>query len=324
MRRRDFIAVLGCAAASPSIALAQAIPVVGFVNSASPGPFAHLADGFRNGLREEGFEEGRNVTIEWRWAEGRYDRIPALAEDLIKRKVTVLAATGGAMAGMAARAATGTTPIVFVMGGDPVRLGLVDSISRPSGNVTGVTQLTIELAGKRLGLLHELVPRMRRVGVLVNPDFPDAAPQVREIRAASLRAALHPIIVEARTEAEFGPAFETVASQGAEGLLIGADPFFNSRRDRLVEIARTRRIPTIYEFREFAEAGGLISYGTDLADAYRLVGVYVGRVLKGARPGDLPVVHASKFEMIINLKTARELGMHVPAPILARADEVIE
>jgi len=324
MRRREFIGALGCTAAASTMALAQARPVVGFVNSASPGPFAHLAAGFRKGLGEEGFEEGRNVAIEWRWAEGQYDRIPALAQDLIRRKVTVLAATGGAMAGMAAKAATSTIPIVFVMGGDPVRPGLVDSLSRPSGNVTGVTQLTIELAGKRLGLLHELVPGMKRVGILVNPDFPDAAPQLKEIQAASARAALQSIISEARTEAEFEPAFETFRRHGAEGLLIGADPFFNSRRGLLVELVRKLRIPTIYEFREFAEAGGLISYGTDLVDAYRLVGVYVGRVLKGMRPGDLPVIQASKFEMIINMRTARNLGITIPPTLLARAEEVIE
>jgi putative ABC transport system substrate-binding protein len=324
MRRREFIAAVGYATATPSAVLAQALPVVGFVNSASSGPFAHLAAGFRKGLAEEGFEEGRNLAIEWRWAEGHYNRIPALAEELIARKVAVLAATGGAMAGMAAKEVTKTTPIVFVMGGDPVRLGLVDSLSRPSRNVTGVTQLTIELAGKRLGLLHELVPGMRRVGILVNPDFPDAAPQLKEIQAASARAALQPILVKARTDTEFEPAFEEIVRQGAEALLVGADPFFNSRRARLVELVRTRRIPTIYEFREFTEAGGLISYGTDLADAYRLVGVYVGRVLKGAQPGHLPVIQASKFELIINLKTASELGIAMPASLLARADEVIE
>jgi putative ABC transport system substrate-binding protein len=325
MRRREFMVGLGALAASTAAhGQQEALPVIGFVNSASPGPFAHLAAGFRKGLAEEGFEEHRNVSVEWRWAEGRYDRIPLLTQELIQRKVAVLAATGGAMAGMAAKGATQSIPIVFVMGGDPVRLGLVDSLSRPSGNVTGVTQLTIELAAKRLGLLHELVPHMKKMGVLLNPDFPDAAPQLKEVETASARAKLQPIIANASKEDDFGPALEALVQQGAEALLVGADPFFNSRREQLIGQVRSRGIPTIYEFREFAEAGGLISYGTDLVDAYRLGGVYVGRVLKGSRPAHLPVVQAAKFELIINLKTASALGITIPPTLLARADEVIE
>jgi putative tryptophan/tyrosine transport system substrate-binding protein len=325
MRRREVIAALAGAAAWPIAARAQQpMPVVGFLNSASPGPFAHLAAGFRKGLGEEGFVEGRNVAIESRWAEGRYDRLPALAEDLVRQKVSVLAATGGAMSGVAAKTATETVPIVFVMGSDPVRFGLVASLNRPGGNITGISQLTIELGAKRLGLLHELVPHMKSVGILLNPDFPDASPQLREIEAASARAGLVPVVATARTEAEFAPAFATLEQARVDALLVGADPFFNSRRDQLIALAARQRIPTIYEFREFAEAGGLMSYGTDLADAYRLVGVYVGRVLKGARPADLPVVQAAKFELVINLTTAKALGIAIPPTLLARADEVIE
>jgi putative tryptophan/tyrosine transport system substrate-binding protein len=325
MRRREVIAALAGAAAWPIAARAQQpMPVVGFLNSASPGPFAHLAAGFRKGLGEEGFVEGRNIAIESRWAEGRYDRLPALAEDLVRQKVSVLAATGGAMSGVAAKTATETVPIVFVMGSDPVRFDLVASLNRPGGNITGISQLTIELGAKRLGLLHELVPHMKSVGILLNPDFPDASPQLREIEAASARAGLVPVVATARTEAEFAPAFATLEQARVDALLVGADPFFNSRRDQLIALAARQRIPTIYEFREFAEAGGLMSYGTDLADAYRLVGVYVGRVLKGARPADLPVVQAAKFELVINLTTAKALGIAIPPTLLARADEVIE
>jgi len=328
MRRREFVVGIGAAAVMwPSAAQPQQqgpTPVVGFLNSASRVPFAHLAAAFRKDLREEGFIEGETVVIEERWADGRYDRLPALAEDLAQRRNLVVAATGGAMSGVAAKSAVGRVPIVFVMGGDPVKFGLVASLSRPGGNITGITQLTIELAAKRLGLLHELVPDMKRVAVLLNPDFSDASPQLREVETASAQAGFEPVIVRARTEAEFAPAFDIIARERTDALLIGADPFFNSRRDQLVALVARQRIPTIYEFREFTEAGGLMSYGTDLADAYRLVGVYVGRVLKGAHPSDLPVIQASKFEFIINLRTARALDLTIPPAILARADEVIE
>jgi putative ABC transport system substrate-binding protein len=273
MRRREVIALIGGAAAWPFAGRAQQrpMPVVGFINSASPGPFAHLAAGFRKGLAEEGFIEGQNVAIEERWAEGRYDLLPALAEDLARRKISVVAATGGPMSAVAAKSAAPAVPIVFVMGGDPVKFGLVASLNRPGGNIAGITQLTIELAAKRLGLLHELMPNMKRVAVLLNPDFPDALRQLEEIETASARAGLEPVI--ATTEAEFAPAFDMMARERPDALLIGSDPFFNTRRDHLVALVARQRIPTIYEFREFAEAGGLMSYGTDLADAYRLVGV---------------------------------------------------
>ena len=326
MRRREVVLGLGAALALGRGSAAQQAskPVIGFMNSASPGPFAHLAAGFRKGLAEEGFVENRDIGIEWRWAEGRYDQLPALAEDLVRQKVSVLAATGGAMSGAAAKKATRAIPIVFVMGGDPVRLGLVESLNRPGPNITGITQLTVELGAKRLGLLHELLPQMRRVAVLLNPDFPDASPQLREIEAASARAGLVPVLATARKEADFGPAFATIEQEHVDALLIGADPFFNSRRDQLIALVNRLRIPTMYEFREFAEAGGLMSYGTDLTDAYRLVGMYVGRVLKGAKPAELPVIQATKFELVINLNTAKALGLTIPPTLLARADEVIE
>jgi putative ABC transport system substrate-binding protein len=325
MRRREVIALLGGACGWPFAGAAQTrTPIVGFINSASPGPFAHLSAGFRKGLGEEGFVEGRNISIESRWAEGRYERLPAFLQEFVERRVAVIALTGGAMPRLGASAATAKVPIVFVMGGDPVRSGLVASLSQPGGNVTGITQLTSELAAKRLGLLHELLPQIKRVAVLLNPEFPDSGVHLREIEAASVRLGLQPVILKAATEAEFGPAFTRLEQERSDALLVGADPFFNSRRKQLIALAGGQRIPTMYEFREFAEAGGLISYGTDLADAYRLVGVYVGRVLKGARPADLPVVQAAKFELVINLRTANALNLQVPPSLLARADEVIE
>jgi putative ABC transport system substrate-binding protein len=326
MRRRHFIAILAGATARPLSALGQsgAVPVVGFINGASPGPFAHLAASFRKGLDEEGFVEGRNVAIDTRWAEGRYERLPAFLQEFVDRKVAVVALTGGAMPRLTDNPATTQVPIIFVMGGDPVRAGLVASLNQPGGNVSGITQLTNELAAKRLGLLHELLPRMKKVGVLINPDFPDSGPQLRELENASARAGLAAVVVRAQGEGDFDPAFSRFEQERPDALLIGADPFFNSRRSQLVALVMRLRIPTIYEFREFAEAGGLISYGTDLGDAYRLTGRYVGRVLKGTRPGDLPVIQAAKFELIINLKTARMLGLEIPPTLLARADEVIE
>jgi putative ABC transport system substrate-binding protein len=326
MRRRHFIAILAGATARPLSAFGQsgAVPVVGFINGASPGPFAHLAASFRKGLDEEGFVEGRNVAIDTRWAEGRYERLPAFLQEFVDRKVAVVALTGGAMPRLTDNPATTQVPIIFVMGGDPVRAGLVASLNQPGGNVSGITQLTNELAAKRLGLLHELLPRMKKVGVLINPDFPDSGPQLRELENASARAGLAAVVVRAQGEGDFDPAFSRFEQERPDALLIGADPFFNSRRSQLVALVMRLRIPTIYEFREFAEAGGLISYGTDLGDAYRLTGRYVGRVLKGTRPGDLPVIQAAKFELIINLKTARMLGLEIPPTLLARADEVIE
>ena len=329
MRRREVIALLGGAHAWPMTALAQAAPtaptpVIGFVNSGSPGPFAHLAAGFRKGLAEEGLIEGRNVTIVYRWAEGDYDRLPALVNDLVRQNVAVLAATGGAMTGLASKSATHSTPIVFVMGGDPVQLGLVASLNKPGGNITGVTQLTIELAAKRFELLRELVPQLKRIAVLFNPNFSETQPQLHAVQAAAARAALEAVILRASRETELAGALATLEQKGVEALIVGADPFFNTHRHQIVALVARQRMPTIYDFREFTEAGGLLSYGTDLADAYRLAGTYVGRVLNGARPADLPVVQAARFEMVINLITAKTLGLDIPPSLLARADEVIE
>jgi putative ABC transport system substrate-binding protein len=297
---------------------------VGFINSASPGPFAHLVASFRKGLREEGLVEGRNYLIEARWAEGNYERVPEFLQEFLKKQVAAVAVTGGAMPRLMADSAKIKVPLVFVMGDDPVKLGLVASLSHPGGNITGITQLTMELGAKRLGLLRELLPRMKKVAVLLNPNFPATAQHLKEIEAASAVIGLQPLILTASTEADFAPVFKTLERERPDALLVGADPFFNSRREQIVALVAQQRIPAIYEFREFAEAGGLISYGTDLADAYRLVGIYVGRVLKGSQPATLPVVQAAKFELIINLKTANALGLEVPPTLVARADEVIE
>jgi putative ABC transport system substrate-binding protein len=325
MRRREFIAVLGGACGWPFSAQAQAaLPVVGFINSASPGPFSHLAASFHKGLGEEGFSEGRNYLIEARWGEGNYDRVSTFLQELNEKQVAVIAVTGGAMPRLMVDPTKTKVPIVFVMGDDPVKLGLVASLNQPGGNITGITQLTMELGAKRLGLLLELVPRMKKLAILLNPTFPASEPHLREIEAASTVAGLQQLTLTASTEADFAPVFKMLEQERPDALLVGADPFFNSRREQLVALVAGQRIPAMYEFREFAAAGGLISYGTDLADAYRLVGVYVGRVLKGARPAELPVVQAAKFELIINLKTAKALGIEVPHTLLARADEVIE
>jgi putative tryptophan/tyrosine transport system substrate-binding protein len=324
MRRRDVLGLLGGAAVSwPVVAGAQQpMPVVGFLNTASPGPFAHLASAFRQGLRDVGYIEGQNVAIEYRWAEGNYGRVPALAADLVGRSVAVLACTGGDVTLRAARAATSTIPIVFVTGSDPVALGYVASLNRPGGNATGVTQLTTQLGAKRIGLLRELVPSADPIAVLVNPTFPVSVVQDAQEAAASIGVGV--VVVNASAESEFEPAFSELIAKHSGALMVGADPFFNSRRDQLVTLAARHRIPAIYEFREFAAAGGLMSYGTNLADAYQQVGNYTGRILKGAKPADLPVVQSTRFEFVINLTTAKALGIEVPPGLSARADEVIE
>jgi putative ABC transport system substrate-binding protein len=310
----------------PLAARAQqpAMPVIGFLNTASPEPFAHLVAAFRRGLGEAGYVDGQNVAIEFRWAEGRYDRLPALAAELVRRPVAVLATSGGDPALLAARAATTTIPIVFATGGDPVALGYVASLSRPGGNLTGVTQLTSMLEAKRIGLLLELVPKADPIAVLINPDWPAAAAQLKDAQAAAASIGVRLVVLNASTESEFMPAFATLVQQRAGALTISADPFFNSRRNQLVALAARHRIPTIYEFREFAAAGGLMSYGTSLADAYHQVGTYAARILKGAKPAELPVVQSTRFEFVINLNAAKALGLEVPPGLSARADEVIE
>jgi putative ABC transport system substrate-binding protein len=327
MKRRDFIAGLGVTAAWPLAARAQqpALPVIGFLNSASPGgPFAPLLAAFQQGLKDGGYVEGQNVAIEYRWAEGRYDRLPTLAADLVRRQVRVIAATGGTASALAAKAATATIPVVFVAGADPVGEGLVASFSRPGGNVTGVSTYSAELEQKRVQWLHELMPEAGKIATLINPASPlDIKMTMTDMEAAT-RAGLQMLTIKAQTESDFEPAFAQVVRQGAQALLVSADPFFNSRRIQIVALAARYALPAAYPWREYTEAGGLMSYGTSLAALYRQVGQYVSRVLKGDKPADLPVQNPNKFELLINLKTAKTLGLAIPPSVLAVADEVIE
>jgi putative ABC transport system substrate-binding protein len=296
--------------------------VVGFLSSGTPEGLAHLTSAFRQGLNEAGYVEGRNVTIEYRWAEGQYDRLPALAAGLV-RQVTVLAATT-TPAALAAKRATSTIPIVFTIGADPIAIGLVDSLSRPSGNVTGVNNYLSDLGSKRLELLRELVPNAAVIGVLVNPNFPDAESQSKDLREAARKLGQQVHVVNANSENDFERAFATFVQLQARVLLVTVDPLFNSRREQLVALAARHKIPTMYFGREFVLAGGLMSYAANLADGYRQAGIYVGRILKGARPADLPVVQPTKFDLVLNLKTAKALGLTVPMIMQMTADEVIE
>jgi putative tryptophan/tyrosine transport system substrate-binding protein len=327
VRRREFITLLaGTTTAWPMMASAQqpAMPVIGFLSIASPASFAHLVASFRRGLEEVGFVDGRNVAVEYRWAEGQYDRLPALAADLVRRKVDVIVTSGGDNPSVVARAATTTIPIVFNIGSDPVEAGLVASLARPGGNATGVNIFTVELSEKRFGLLNDAIPAAASIGVLVNPNFTPALANARQAEDAANRVGKKVFIFNAASESEIYAAFTRMSQQQIGALLVAADPFFNSRREQIVALAERHKMPAIYEWREFAQSGGLMSYGTDLAEAYRLQGVYAGRILKGDRPADLPVVQLSKFQLVINLKTARSLHLVIPPGILAIADEVIE
>ena len=324
MRRREFIAGLGSAAALPTTGLTQQqLPVIGFLHSASPGPYARLVAAFQQGLGEAGYVEGRNVAIEYRWANDQYDRLPALAADLVRRQVTAIAANF--TAALATRAATATIPIVFAGAADPVQMGLVASLARPGGNVTGATTLGGELEPKRLELLHELVPPGTTVAVLVNPTNPRVSEgTLRNLQPAARSLGLQLHVENVSSELDFDRAFATLRQLRVGGLVIGAAAFFTNRSEKLAALALHHAVPTIYQTREFAAAGGLMSYGGSFTDSYRLVGVYTGRILKGDKPADLPVQQSTKIELILNMKSAKALGITFPTTLLGRADEVIE
>jgi putative ABC transport system substrate-binding protein len=330
MRRREFLGVLGGVAVGafalhPSRAQQPAIPVIGFLHSASPEVLADRMRAFRLGLKDLGFVEGENVQIEYRWAEDQADRVPGLAAELVRRQVAVIAAVGGDSSALAAKAATTTVPVVFAVGGDPVKLSLVTSLARPGGNLTGINFLTSELAAKRLELLHELVPGAIRVAVLVNPTNPTLTEAtLRDVEPAARAMGLQIQIVRASSSREIDAAFEALARERPDALFVGGDPLFSSRRMQLALLAARHRIPAAYANGDIAEAGGLMSYGTSFLDTFRQVGVYTGRILKGAKPADMPVAQSTKFQLVINNQAARILGLTVPPALLARADEVIE
>jgi putative tryptophan/tyrosine transport system substrate-binding protein len=326
MRRREFIAAVGGTAVWPLAARAQqpTSPVIGYLSARSPDDGAHLMVAFRRGLSENGYVEGQNVTVEYRWALGQYDRLPAMAAELVRRPVAVIVSTGGESAALAAKAATSTIPIAFIIGGDPVKLGLAASYNRPGGNTTGISILTATLEPKRLGLLHELVPQATTLGVLLDPNFALYEDQLHDVQEAARPLGLQMQVLRATTDTEIDAAFETVTQQRIAVLSVAAGPYFDTRRDKLVALAARHAVPTMYHFREFAGAGGLMSYGASGADAYRLVGLYTGKILKGTKPGDLPVQAPTKFELVINLKTAQTLGLAIPDKVRDLADEVIE
>jgi putative ABC transport system substrate-binding protein len=326
MKRRTFISLLGGVAAWPFAARAQqpAQPVVGYLNSRGPDDAVHLATAFRRGLRDSGYIDGQNVRIEYRWARGRFYQLPAMARELARIPVAVLIAGGGEPAAMAAKAATSTIPIVFSMGSDPVKLGLAASYNRPGGNVTGIDILTATLEPKRLRLLHDLVPAVGTIGFLVDRNFPPGARQIGDVQEAALAMGIRAEVLQVGSAGEIEIAFETITKQHIRALAVGGSPFLDTRRHQIVALAARHAVPAIYHFREFAEAGGLMSYGIDIIDVYRQVGLYAGQILNGAKPADMPIMLPTKFDLVINLKTAKALGLTVPAGVISIADEVIE
>ena len=327
IKRREFITLLaGAAAAWPLAARAQqpAVPVVGILASVSPAPYAGFIAAIKEGLQQTGYIEGRNVTIEYRWAEGHYDRLPQQAIELVDRGVAVIILVGGGPTIAVAKAATATIPIVFVMGDDPVKSGAVTALNRPGGNATGVNLLTVAMEAKRLQLLHELVPNVAVVAIIVNPNNPQAAEQLQDLQAAARTLGVEVEVFKAGSPSDIDTAFASLVGRRAGALLVAADAFFNTRREQFVVLTARHALPAIFHFREFAAAGGLMSYGPSLTDAYRQEGIYAGRILKGEKPAEMPVQQAVKIELVINLQTARALGLTIPLPLLGRADEVIE
>jgi len=326
MRRRQFIVLVGAAAVWPWLATAQqpTAPVIGFMSGRSPDDSKHLLAAFRQGLGEAGFAEGQNVTIEYRWALGQQDRLPALAADLVKRPVTVIAALGGDASATAAKLATSTIPIVFGIGADPVEAGLVDSVGRPGRNATGYTLLTRGLEPKRLGLLRDLLPNAAMIAVLYNPTSRPAAAQLEALEKAAQIISQRLSIFPVSNDTELGASLASIQQQRVSALLLAGDPYFDTRRDRIIMFAAQNKLPAIFQFREYAVAGGLMSYGPSITDSYRQAGNYVGQILKGAKPADLPVLQPTKFELVFNLKTAKALGLAIPPGLISFADEVIE
>jgi putative ABC transport system substrate-binding protein len=326
MRRRNFVGLLGSAVAWPLLARAQqpAMPVIGFLSARTAASGAAMAAAFRHGLSESGYVEGQNMRIEYRWAEGHYDLLGALADDLVRRRVSVIVALSGTPAALAAKAATTTIPIVFGNGGDPLTSGLVASLSRPKGNITGVTFYTVQLAGKRLELLRELVPKATVIGFLVNPNNPAEEPEAKDVEAAARTLGVRLQVLNTTSERDIDAAFATLLERRAGALVVGSDPLFFRFSDKLIELAARHAMPAIYIVREFPEAGGLMSYGSRQNDAYRQAGIYVGKILQGAKPADLPVMQPTKFELVINMKTAKALGLTVALHLQQIADEVIE
>ena len=326
MKRREFIRFVGGAAVSPLAAQAQqqGMPMVGFLSARSPAESASVLAAFRQGLGQSGYFEGKNVTIEYRWAEGHYDRLPAMAAELVTRQVAVIAATGGESSGLAAKAATTTIPIVCTLGGDAVETGLVTQLNRPGGNITGVTIIGVEMSPKRVELARELVPKTSALAVLINSKFPTALAEMRMMQTAARSVGLQIIVFDASNETEIDAAFAVLARHKVDVLVINTDPLLLGQREQIVQLAARHNMPTIYFLREFVDAGGLMSYGPNIANGYRQAGIYVGRILKGEKAGDLPVVQPTRFDLVINLRTAKTLGLEIPTILLVRADEIIE